>query len=254
MMETAAIAAPSGPRTIPAEESQRSLLDLMSDGFYMLLLIRRGQMPQAKQPFVDEVHKFLVNMERAASRQGIAGEDVHAAKYAYCALVDEVILGSACGFREEWAREPLQLALFGDHLAGENFFLRLEQLRAQGAVRLQSLEVCYFCLLLGFEGQYRLEGTEKLGYLTARLGDEIVYLKGKRSGFAPHWSPPDKVVHVLRRTVPLWVAAGVLAVVGFLSYSAMLVSLHSDITYRLGSYHDVVQLPAHAASLTITLP
>ena len=135
----------------------------MSDGFYMLLLIRRGQVPQAKQPFVDEVHKFLVNMERAASRQGIAGEDVHAAKYTYCALVDEVILGSACGFREEWACEPLQLALFGDHLAGENFFLRLEQLRAQGAVRLQSLEVCYFCLLLGFEGQYRLEGTEKLG-------------------------------------------------------------------------------------------
>lgn len=254
MTETAATATPAGPRAILADESPRSLLDLMSDGFYMLLLIKRGQVPQAKQSFVDEVRKFLANIERAASRQGIAGEDVHAAKYAYCALVDEVILGSTCGFREEWAREPLQLALFGDHLAGENFFLRLEQLRAQGAVRLQSLEVCYFCLLLGFEGQYRLEGTEKLGYLTARLGDEIVYLKGRRAGFAPHWERPDKVTHALRRTVPLWAAAAVLAVAGVLSYSVLQFSLRSDIRNHVAGYHDVVQMPARTASLVITLP
>jgi type VI secretion system protein ImpK len=254
MNKTPAITTPAGASGPLAEEMPRSLLDLMSDGFYMLLLIKRGQVPQEAQAFATEVRKFLANMERVASRQGIPAEDVHAAKYAYCALVDEVLLGSSCSFREEWAREPLQLALFGDHLAGENFFVRLEQLRAQGAVRLQSLEVCYFCLLLGFEGQYRLEGTEKLGYLTARLGDEIVYLKGKRSGFAPHWEPPDKVVHALRRTVPLWGAAGVLAVVGLLSYSAMRLSLHGDIDHRLAAYHDVVQMPARTASLVITLP
>lgn len=235
-------------------ETPRSLLDLMSDGFYMLLLIQRGQLPQAEQPFADAVRQFLANMERTASRQGIAGEDVHAAKYAFCAVVDEAILGSGCAFRDEWARRPLQLALFGDHLAGENFFARLEQLRAQGAARLQSLEVFYFCLLLGFEGKYRLEGAEKLGYLTARLGDEIVYLKGKRSGFAPHWPPPDKVAHVLRRTVPVWAAAAVLAVVGLAGYFSLRVALHKDTEQRLAAYHELVQMPARTASLTITLP
>lgn len=238
----------------PAAETPRSLLDLMSDGFYMLLLIKRGQVPLSEQPFADAVRQFLANMERTASRQGIAAEDIHAAKYAYCAVVDEAILSSTCSFREDWARKPLQLTLFGDHLAGENFFVRLEQLRAQGAVRLQSLEVCYFCLLLGFEGKYLLEGTEKLGYLTARLGDEIVFLKGKRTGFAPHWAPPDRVAHVLRRTVPIWAAAAVLAVIGLVGYFSLRVALQSDTTQRLAGYHDLVQMPARTASLTITLP
>lgn len=238
----------------PAANSPRSLLDLMSDGFYMLLLIKRGQVPLAEQPFADAVRQFLANMERNASREGIPAEDIHAAKYAYCAVVDEAILGSACSFREEWARKPLQLALFGDHLAGENFFVRLEQLRAQGAARLQALEVCYFCLLLGFEGKYRLEGSEKLGYLTARLGDEIVYLKGKRTGFAPHWAPPDRVANVLRRTVPLWAAAAVLVVAGLIGYFSLRVALQKDTSHRLASYHDLVQMPARTASLTITLP
>lgn len=238
----------------PVADVPRSLLDLMSDGFYMLLLIKRGQVPLAEQPFADAVRHFLGNMERSANRQGIAAEDIHAAKYAYCAMVDEAVLGSGCSFREEWARKPLQLALFGDHLAGENFFVQLEQLRAQGAPRLQSLEVYYFCLLLGFEGKYRLEGTEKLSYLTARLGDEIVYLKGKRAGFAPHWAAPDRVANVLRRSVPLWAAAAVLMVAGLVGYFTLRVSLQNDTTQRLASYHELVQMPARTASLIITLP
>lgn len=236
-------------------DAPRSLLDLMSDGFYMLLLIKRGQMPSAEQPFADAVRQFLASMERNAMRLGVPSEDVYAAKYAYCAAVDEAILATpGCSFRDSWERNPLQLSLFGDHLAGENFFTRLEQLRAQGATRLQSLEVCYFCLLIGFEGKYRIEGTEKLGYLTARLGDEIVYLKGHRASFAPHWAPPDRISHALRRQVPLWAPAAVLAVVGLGGYALMQGMLNQETTRKLAEYHDLVQLPARTASLTITLP
>lgn len=149
---------------------------------------------------------------------------------------------------------PLQLSQFGDHLAGENFFTRLEDLRAQGAPRLPSLEVYYLCLLLGFEGKYRIEGGEKLHYLTARVGDEIVYLKGKRTGFAPHWAPPDAVSHVLRRTVPLWATAAVLVAVGLIGYLALHFSLSHYTVEHLASYHHIVQMPAKTASITITLP
>ncbi|MGP1666558.1 MAG: type IVB secretion system protein IcmH/DotU, partial [Rhodanobacter sp.] len=238
----------------PPDNTPRRLLDLMSDGFYMLLLIKRGQVPLAEQPFADAVRHFLANMERNASREAISAEDIHVAKYVYCAMVDEAILSSSCSFRESWARNPLQLALFGDHLAGENFFVQLEQLRSQGAVRLQSLEVCYFCLLLGFEGKYRLEGSEKLSYLTARLGDEIVYLKGKRPGFAPHWAPPDRIANVLRRTVPLGVAAGVLLIAGLVGYFSLHVALKNDTEQRLAGYNELVQMPARTANIVITLP
>ena len=148
----------------------RSLADLMSDGFYLLLLVKRGQLPSSAEAFVQAVQRFLDGVERGAVKMGIASEDVYAAKYAFCAAMDEAILSQPSPLRDDWELQPLQLRLFGDHLAGEHFFDRLEELRAQGAPRLPSLEVYHYCLLLGFEGKYRLEGPEKLGYLTARLG------------------------------------------------------------------------------------
>jgi len=246
---TPAMAAPA-TSSAPA----RSLLDLMSEGFYLLMLLKRGQLPSSEDAFVQAVQRFLESAERGAARLNIPAEDVYASKYAFCAAVDEVILSQPSALRDAWEIHPLQLRLFGEHLAGEHFFDRLEQLRAQGTARLPSLEVYHYCLLLGFEGKYRLEGTEKLGYLTARLGDEITFLKGKRSGFAPHALPPDKIAHALRRVVPMWAPAVLLAVVGALAFLMMSGLLDRGTEQRLSAYNNVVQMPARTAHLTITLP
>lgn len=232
----------------------RSLADLMSDGFYLLVLVKRGQIPAEAESFVQSVQRFLDGVERGAMKMGIASEDVYAAKYAFCAAMDEAILTQPSSLRDTWELQPLQLRLFGDHLAGEHFFDRLEELRAQGAPRLPSLEVYHYCLLLGFEGKYRLEGPEKLGYLTARLGDEIVYLKGKRTGFAPHWPPPDSVKHTLRRVVPLWLPAVLVAGFGLLGYLGLNAWFGHQTDQTLAAYNNVVQMPERTAHITITLP
>lgn len=232
----------------------RSLLDLMFDGFYLLLLIKRGQLPGDAESFAQSVQRFLDGVERGAIKLGIAGEDVYAAKYAFCAALDEAILSQPSSIREQWELQPLQLRLFGDHLAGEHFFDRLEELRGQGAARLPSLEVCHYCLLLGFEGKYRLEGPEKLGYLTARLGDEIVYLKGKRTGFAPHWAPPDNVRHALRRVIPLWAPVAVVAAFGLAGYLGLSNWMAHQTRQQLAAHENVVQMPERTAHITITLP
>lgn len=233
----------------------QSLIDLMSDGFYLLLLIQRRQVPQDLQAFSAEVKHFLAKMENAATTVGIAKEDVHGAKYAFCAAIDELILCTTdCPFRDQWELNPLQLALFGDQLAGDKFFVCLEELRSKGALRLQALEVYHVCLLLGFQGKYRLEGSEQLGYITARLGDELVFLKGKRTAFAPHWASPDRITHLLRRQVPLWTPAVVLGVVAVISFSAFNLTLSAGTRTQMALLDNVIQLPTRTASLTITLP
>ncbi|GHA82284.1 type IVB secretion system protein IcmH/DotU [Cognatilysobacter bugurensis] len=242
------------PAPVSTASSARSLLDLMSDGFYLLMLLKRGQLPASEASFAESVQRFLDGVERGAVKLGIASEDIYAAKYAFCAVVDEAILSQPSALREEWECRPLQLRLFGEHLAGEHFFDRLEQLRAQGAPRLASLEVYHYCLLLGFEGKYRLEGPEKLGYLTARLGDEIAYLKGRRAPFAPHWAPPDKVVHALRRVVPVWAPAVAMAALGVVAFLGLHTLGNRNTDQQLAQYEDVVQMPARTARLTITLP
>src|SRR5699024_26044 len=120
------------------------------------------------------------SVEREAQRLDVSAVDIYAAQYAFCAAVDEAILTQLSPLREEWERHPLQLRLFGEHLAGETVFEKLTALRDQGAPLVQALDVYYYCLLLGFEGKYRIESKEKLGYLPARLGDEIAFLKGRR--------------------------------------------------------------------------
>lgn len=231
------------------------LVDLMYDGFYMVFLLKNKHLPMDAALFRERVREFLQGLDRAASgRTGLHPEDLHLAKYAFCALVDEIVLTSVPRLRDDWERKPLQLQFFGEQLAGENFFNHLEQLRQQGAVRLQAIEVFHLCLLLGFQGKYMLEGTEKLSYLTARLGDEIAHLRGRRVGFAPHWAAPDRVAHALKSQAPLWAVGSVLALVGLLALFGLRWTLSQQTTQQLSAYQNIVKMPTRTAYVNITLP
>jgi type VI secretion system protein ImpK len=179
---------------------------------------------------------------------------VTAAKYAFCAAVDEIILGSDYAIREAWETRPLQLRLFGDQLAGEHFFQRLEDLRAKGSAHLQALEVYHLCLLLGFQGRFALDGRDKLNYLTARLGDEIARMRGKTRAFAPHAERPDQIAHKLSSDTSLWLLCGVFALAGLGAYLGYRSALGHETDRALVSYNDLIRLPPRSANVTITLP
>ena len=232
----------------------RSLMDLMYDGFYLLFLLRAKQGPSDAESFRSHIKEFLTSLERGATKLGSSAEDVHLCKYAFCATVDEAVLMSQFKVRDTWQRQPLQLQFFGEQLAGEQFFAKLEALRREGVARVQILEVFHMCLLMGFQGKYLIEGSEKLNYLTARLGDEVAHLKGSRAAFAPHWAPPDQVSNRLKNEVPLWVIASVFALLGVLAFTALRWQLNRNTERDLAAYEDVVRLAPQAANITITLP
>ena len=231
-----------------------SLVDIMYEGFYALFLLKNGCGPQDKTAFADRMTGFLGEVDRNAKALGIPAEDVTAAKYAFCAAVDEIILRSDYAIREAWETRPLQLRLFGDQLAGEHFFQRLEDLRAKGSVHLQALEVYHLCLLLGFQGRFALDGQDKLNYLTARLGDEIARMRGKTRGFAPHAERPDQVVHKLGSDTSVWVLCSVFALAGLCAFLGFRTALAHETDGALASYNDLVKLPPRSANVTITLP
>ena len=251
---TQQIAAMGFDTTRPA----KSLLDVMYDGFYLLFLLKDRRVPANAETFTSQIHKFLEDVERAGKKlPDVTAEDLYAAKYAFCAAVDEsVLVGQphTSTLRANWERKPLQLALFGDHLAGENFFTKLDALRQQGSARVQVLEVFYVCLLLGFQGKYFLDGPEKLGFLTARLGEEIAQRKGKRAGFAPAWELPDRVSHTLKRETPVWVFASVFGALGLLAFVGLRFGLGHGTAKATAPFENVVNLPPRAANVTITLP
>jgi len=248
------------PTPVPPLRSQRQardLMDLLYDGFYMVFLLRNRHLPGSAAEFRERVKSFLAGFERGTQRlqgQGASAEDVHLAKFAFTALVDELALSPTLNLRQDWERRPLQLELFGEQLAGETFFVHLESLRTQGAAKLQVLEVFHMCLLLGFQGRYVLEGSEKLSYLTARLGDEIAHLRGKRAPFAPFALAPDRILHALKHELPLWAFAGVFALLGLLAFVGLHHWLSGQTEVRLMQHSQLVQLAPQAAHVTITLP
>jgi type VI secretion system protein ImpK len=80
------------------------------------------------------------------------------AQYAVVALVDETVMSSTWPGAEQWRREPLQVHYYDNLLAGERFFVRLDELRSGADDEL--LEVYFLCLCAGFQGRYRDEPGE----------------------------------------------------------------------------------------------
>ena len=238
----------------PTPREADSLLDLLYDGFYMIFLLKNGYLPSDDEAFPDRIRTFLLAMETGSKRLQTPVEDVYEAKFAFCALVDEVVLMSGLRIRDAWSRRPLQLQFFGEQLAGERFFDNLEKIRQVGAPKLQVLEIYHMCLLLGFQGKYILEGSEKLAYLTSRVGEEIAQIKGKRAAFAPHWAAPDRISNALRREGPLWVMGAVFGLVGLLAFSGLRWTLGRQTEHDLAAYTQIVKLAPQPAFVTITLP
>ncbi len=126
--------------------------------------------------------------------------------------------------------------------------------RSSRFARRSTNRCCRRRLLLGFQGKYLLEGPEKLAYLTARLGDEIANMKGKRAPFAPHWPLPDQISHRLKREVPLWAIGAVFALVGLLAFVGLNTYLKDSTVRALAPYSQVIKVGPESANLTISLP
>lgn len=232
-----------------------TLLDLFHDGFHLIVLLRERYVPTDGPIFRERLKNFLADVERCARVLQINSDDIHRAKFAFCALFDEVVLTSRFCFRGDWERNPLQLEIFGEHIAGDKFFELLELLREGGARHLQVLEVFHMCLLLGFRGRYILdEEDEKLSRLTSCINEELIRLRGRRPPIAPHWAPPDFFAHKLRREVPLWVYFIIFSTVALLAFSCLHYQLVREMDMRLGRHSDVISPSVQPAYLSITLP
>ena len=226
------------------------LKDLLEDGVYLLFLLRSGTTPHSASEFNRRVDTLPghVRASRLQLRQAPAPPSRTASTPSARSL-DEIILNSEFEIRDEWERNPLQLRLFGEHLAGEGFFDRLEKLRLEPQKHIETLEVFYTCLILGFQGKYLLEGEDKLGYLIARLGQEITAIRGGKSEFAPHWKPAFRFQEFVRHELPLWIFYALLALVAVLVFLAFTFLLGPR-TKELGRMQSVVRAWSCSASTT----
>src|SRR5215813_3389050 len=132
--------------------------ELFSDLFAYVLLFEQTHLQGEFQPSYEQVRRdiaaLLEQQKAAAKRQGMLEQDYHDACFAVVAWADETILRHLTWkHHNQWNTFQLQLEYYDTRNAGEEFFERLDRLRAeQKEVR----EVYYLCLGLGFSGRYFL--------------------------------------------------------------------------------------------------
>ncbi len=145
------------------------------------------------QSFRAHVKALLASADRDARARGYDAEHVKLAIYAYIAFLDETVLHSSQGMFADWTRQPLQEEIFGEHMAGENFFRYVGELMArQDAPELADLlEVYVLCLLLGFRGKYTASDPGTLQGLVMSIQQKIQRIRGTRAAMPAAWVLPQ---------------------------------------------------------------
>ncbi len=150
------------------------------------------------EAFRGHMRNALKTAESEAIRRGYSAEDVRQAQFAVVGFLDESALNSNSPAFADWARRPMQEEMFGGHFAGEIFFQNLESLmgRRESPELADLLEIYHLCLLLGYEGRYRISGRESLRPITEGVGDKIRRIRGGPGPLSPNWAPPSQTVPV----------------------------------------------------------
>jgi type VI secretion system protein ImpK len=176
----------------------------------------RGQIAQAdveslRRQAIQEIRTF----EERARRADVPAEDILAARYALCTVLDEAVLNTPWGAQSNWAAQSLLVTFHREGSGGEKFFQILERVSGEPQRYLALLELLYVCLALGFEGRYRLDerGSAQLAQVRQNLYQRIAGLRDNvEPELSVRWKGVEDRRNAVMRFVPLWVVAAACAV------------------------------------------
>jgi len=184
-----------------------------------------------RHQLVMEIRKF----EQRAKSVGVMHEDLIAARYCLCTVLDETAAQTPWGSRGVWAKHSLLVSFHNETWGGEKYYQLLARL-AQNPERHKNLiEMLYYCNALGFEGRFRIveNGLSQLEILKRRIATILDKVKGGyENRLSPHWEGVGSTEPTWR-LIPPWVIAVLCGVIGVGIYLWFLFSLgsRSDITY-----------------------
>ena len=185
-------------------------------------------------------HLFHV-AEEACKTSGVSSEAQLHARYAVTAYIDEMIINSRWAHREQWAARPLQYDFFSEYVAGEGFFKRLETIRRSLPLNADLLEVYALCLIMGFEGQYRIHERERLRGLIEDVTREVQAKRGDMPPLSPHGQRPEELMELVKRELPVWVVLVTSVGIVFLFYMALTFLISQDAGHVLDQLKRLLQ-------------
>ena len=172
--------------------------------FDLILRLKAGIL----EPSMDlrpKIASMLNDFEKRAERYRFNHKIVQVSKFALVSFVDETVLTNNFNMKDEWEKNALQLEYFGEQLAGNKFFDKLEAMLKQMEATQDAVEIYYICMLLGFKGKYAIYEKEKLLATMQKTANALVKVgKIKPTELSPHWLVNDQPKPPEKRGMPMW--------------------------------------------------
>ena len=198
-----------------------------------LRVMVRHPNPQAlRESLAESVRRF----EAGARAQGLPNEQVVAARYVLCTLLDEAASSTPWGGSGAWSAQSLLVQFHNEGWGGEKVFQLLTRLAENPAQHRNLLELVYITLALGFQGRYGVldNGRAQLDDLRSRLAQMLRGLAGPaEKTLSTQWLGTASAPQRLRDGIPLWVvaAAAALLLLGLFVALRLSINLQTDATF-----------------------
>ncbi len=194
--------------------NKNDLITFAGPIFDLILRLKAGIVTPSNE-LRPKVAGMLEDFERRGERYKFNHKIVSVSKFALAAFMDETMLTNNFPLKNEWEKNPLQLELFGEQLAGNKFFEKLDAMMKQVDVTADAVEIYYFSMLLGFKGRYAIYEHEKLLAIMQETANALVKVgKIKPVELSPHWLANDQPKPPEKRGMPVWAKIGGIAGLG----------------------------------------
>lgn len=212
-----------------SEVSSKNDLVTFAGPIFDLVLRLKASIVAPSNDLRPKVAGLLEDFEKRAERYKFNHKIVTVSKFALASFVDETILTNNFPLRSEWERNPLQLEYFGEQLAGNKFFEKLESMLKQIDVTQDAVEIYYYCMLLGFKGRYGVYEQDKLLAIMRSTADALVKAgRIKPVELSPNWFANDQPEPPKKRGMPTWAKVTAFAGLGIAVIAYLIMFLMSS--------------------------
>lgn len=200
-----------------------------------------------KDALADGVRKF----EAQARAQGLPNEQVIAARYILCTLLDESAASTPWGGSGSWSAHSLLVQFHNETWGGEKVFQLMSKLAENVEANRNLLELLYVTLAFGFEGRYAVidNGRAQLDSVRQRLGQMLGQGRGYDKALSPRWQGQPDAGERLTDGLPLWLIATLVAFVLALVFMGLRFALgnQADPVFKQLQAFDAKQVKVAAA-------
>ncbi|MDE2397062.1 MAG: DotU family type VI secretion system protein [Burkholderiales bacterium] len=229
-------AADAGVGDLPAYASLNPLVQaaapLLAAAPRLRAMVRHPNPQALRASLAESVRRF----EAAARAQNLPNEQVVAARYILCTLLDESASSTPWGGSGAWSSQSLLVQYHNEAWGGEKVFQLLSRLAENPAQNRNLLELVWVALSLGFEGRYRVldNGRQQLDSVRERLAQMLRQQSGPSDKtLSTQWQGVAAAPQRLRDGVPMWVLAAAAALLLMLVFIGLRIAtnVQTDATF-----------------------